>query len=201
MAYSDFTLEQVLDRFGITELNQALFENIQPLTISEWLKETLAIGQDFGLRSGSEKARSEFIVVPILLELAHRNPNQFAIYSGKNLDVDREKGLNGECDFVLSKGETTRVIQAPVFSLVEAKKHDIDLGLGQCAAQMVGASLFNQQKGQPFTAIFGCVTTGEVWQFLKLENQSLIIDDRPCLFINELEKILGILQTILDYYR
>ena len=66
---------------------------------------------------------------------------------------------------------------------------------------MVGASLFNQRKGQSIPAIFGCVTTGEIWQFLKLENQTVVIDSRSYLLFDALEKILGILQTILDFYR
>jgi hypothetical protein len=215
MAYSDFTLETVLDTFDLLEVNQSLFDQVLPLPISDWLRETLAIGQDFGLRSGTEKARSEFIVVPILLELERRNPNQFAIYSGKSLDIDKDRGLNGECDFILSRGAASRVIQTPIFSLVEAKKQDIDLGLGQCIAQMIGAHLLNQRKGHPLDALFGCVTTGELWQFLKLEPQSpknqksetqtiaqqIVIDARPFNLGNELEKILGILQSILDRYR
>jgi hypothetical protein len=117
------------------------------------------------------------------------------------MDVDRTSGLTGECDFILSKGEASRVVQAPIFSLVEAKSQDIDAGLGQCAAQMVGARLFNQHKEQNIETIFGCVTTGETWQFLKLDHQSIVIDNRSYLFFNELETIVGILQTILDFYR
>jgi hypothetical protein len=201
MAYSDFTLEMVMERFNLIEVNRSLFDNIPLISMSDWLKHSLAIGQDLGLRSGTEKARSEFIIVPILLELNQQNPDQFTIYSGKQMDVDKEQGLNGECDFILSKGAASRVIQAPIVSLVEAKKQDIDLGLGQCIAQMVGASLFNQRKGQSVAAIFGCVTTGEIWQFLKLEDQTVVIDSRSYLLFDSLEKILGILQTILNFYR
>jgi hypothetical protein len=199
MAYSDFTLEAVVEQFELVEINTALFPTVQPISLSAWLHETLLISKDLGLRSGTEKARSEFIVVPILLELERRNPKQLMIYSGKSMDVDKSKGLNGECDFILSKGEATRVIQAPIFSLVEAKKQDIDLGLGQCVAQMVGARQFNHQRGKPIDFIYGCVTTGENWQFLKLEHQQLLIDTR-LYFLTELEIILGIFQTIFDFY-
>ena len=121
MAYSDFTLETVMERFELIEVNQSLFEKAPSIPVSDWLKQSLAIGQDLGLRSGTEKARSEFIVVPILMELSSRNPDRFTIYSGKQMDVDKERGLNGECDFILSKGKSSRVIHAPVISLVEAK--------------------------------------------------------------------------------
>ena len=200
MAYSDFTLDAVVEQFGLVEKNEALFAAVQPISASDWLTETLSISQKLGVRSGTEKARSEFIIAPILLELERRNPNQFMIYSGKSMDVDKSKGLNGECDFILSKGEATRVIQAPIISLVEAKKQDIDLGLGQCVAQMIGATLFNQQKENNVQIIYGCVTTGEVWQFLKLNNPHLTIDSH-LYFLTELEIILGIFQTILDFYQ
>jgi hypothetical protein len=199
MAYSDFTLEAVVEQFGLVEKNEALFATVQPIPASDWLTETLSISQKMGLRSGTEKARSEFIIVPILLELERRNPNQLMIYSGKTMDVDKSRGLNGECDFIVSKGEATRVIQAPIFSLVEAKKQDIDLGLGQCVAQMIGATLFNQQREKNIETIYGCVTTGEIWQFLKLTNPYLTVDTR-LYFLTELETILGIFQAILDFY-
>jgi hypothetical protein len=45
-------------------------------------------------------------------------------------------------------------ITAPVLTLVEAKNADTKLGLGQCAAQMVAAQRFNQERGIDF-AIWG----------------------------------------------
>ena len=37
------------------------------------------------------------------------------------------------------------------WGIVEAKRGDIELSLGQCAAQMVGARLFNKKAGRPGT--------------------------------------------------
>jgi hypothetical protein len=199
MAYSDFSLDTIVEQQQLKlQNNIALFGSIAPIAASEWLRETLAVSEDLGLFAGTEKARSEFIVVPILLELERRNPGQFMIFSGKSLDVDKNQGLNGECDFLLSKGEPTRILQAPVFSIVEAKRQDIDLGLGQCAAQMVGADLFNQKKGSTIPTIYGCVTTADRWQFLQLQHQQLAIDRKIYSYPNELETILSIFQSILD---
>lgn len=199
MAYSDFTLEEVITRFSLLEERARLFDPILPLAASEWLQQTLSISLDFALVSGSEKARSEFIIAPILLEIERRNQQSFAIYSGKTLDVDKGSGLAGECDFILSKGKLAKTIQAPIFALVEAKKQDIDSGLGPCTAQLLGAQLFNQKKQNLIDMIFGCVTTGETWQFLRLQEQNLLIDS-DIFYINELEKILGVLQIILDCF-
>jgi hypothetical protein len=48
----------------------------------------------------SEKARSEFIVAPVLLVARELSHDTVAIYSGQRLDVDASRGLQGECDFI-----------------------------------------------------------------------------------------------------
>jgi hypothetical protein len=107
--------------------------------------------------------------------------------------------LNGECDFIISKAIKTYIIQAPIFALVEAKQNIVENNMGQCAAQMMGARIFNQSENQPIETIFGCVTNGEVWQFLKLENQTILIDAKKY-FLDNIPQILGVLQAIIDFY-
>ncbi len=192
-------MENVKETFGLSEKTIPLFENTEALPFSDWLKEALDIGLHLALASSSEKARSEFIVVPILFELQKRNNRNFTIYSGERLAADPDTGLDGECDFILSKGEISHTIQIPIVALAEAKKHDIETGLGQCAAQMMGARVYNQKKGNSITTVFGCVTTGETWQFLKLE-ANIIYIDRMHYYINEVGRILRVWQNIIDFY-
>lgn len=196
MAYRDFSFEEVVEKFNLSQKYTPLFAESNPVTISEWLQKSLIYGKKIALSSGNEKARSEFIIAPIMLELERIFGDQFAIYSGKNLDADKENGLSGECDFIISKGEQTFTIQFPVLAIVEAKKADIELGLGQCTAQMVGANIVNERQGKG-GVVYGCVTTGEDWQFMKLDAQIVYIDsDRY--YINQVEKIMGCLQSILS---
>ena len=197
MAYGDFTLEAIVEQERLTIKDASIFEVVDPVPPSDWLQDLLSSSAIIGLFSGTEKSRSEFIVVPVLIDIERRNHDRFTIFSGKSFDVDRSKGLNGECDFILSKGQPTRLIQAPIFALVEAKKQDIDIGLGQCVAQMIGAQLFNQRKHQPINVIYGCVTTGDRWQFLKLEQQELMIDRIEYSLANNLPDILGFFQLVL----
>ena len=199
MAYGDFTLEAIVEQENLRIQDASIFPVVDPVVPSDWLQDLLSSSAIIGLFSGTEKSRSEFIVVPILMDIERRNRDQFTIFSGKNFDVDRSKGLNGECDFILSKGQPTRLIQAPIFALVEAKKQDIDIGLGQCVAQMIGAQLFNQRKHQPIDRIYGCVTTGDRWQFLKLEKQDLMIDRLEYSLANNLPDILGFFQLVLAH--
>lgn len=199
MAYSEFNFIKAIKEFGLMEQRLNLFEQIRSIEPSSWLREALDIGLQLALTSSgsSEKARSEFIVAPVLMELERQNHGQLALYSGERLDVDIEKGLVGECDFILSKGPLSPAIQVPILALVEAKKNDIGLGLGQCIAQMLGAQLFNQRENHTNLAMFGCVTTGENWQFLKLLKNTVYIDIKRY-YINQIEVLLGILQQIVE---
>jgi len=199
MAYSDFTLRSVKKQFQLSEKRTVLFDKLQPVACSAWLEQTLSMGQELALTTSSEKARSEFIVAPILLELRQRNPHDIGIYSGELLDVDKEQGLNGECDFIITQGEQIYALQAPVLMLVEAKKNDLVGGFGQCVAQMVGARLFNQGEGHDLDTIFGCVTTGTEWQFLKLTQSTIFIDSKV-VPLEHVGLILAMLQQMVDFY-
>jgi len=200
MAYRDFTLKDLEKKFGIKHQVTELFDisKITKMSVGEWLNRSLKYGRQ--LRLNTEKAKSEAIVMPILLELKHRNNNFFTIFSGSTFKVDKERGLNGECDFILSANAKAYVIDTPVISIVEAKNDVLTFGVGQCAAQMYAAKLQNDEEGKPLDIIYGCVTTVAEWQFLKLENNELLIDEK-IYSIERIETILGIFQHIIDYYK
>lgn len=200
MAYSDFTVEQIIDKFSLAFVEQDLFASQEStIQISSWLLETLAKGKKFALTTSSEKAKSEFIIAPILLEVEAHFSTQLAIYSGKNLDSDRDEGLVGECDFILGKGTTSTFISTPIMAIVEAKRDNLENGLGQCAAQMYGAIRYNQKHGETLDKVYGCVTTGNLWQFLKLENKLLTLDSNV-FYLNELDRILSCFNTIVTEF-
>src|SRR5262249_39159449 len=159
-----------------------------------WLHETLTRGMQLALLS--EKARSEFIVAPILLAARELSHDAVSIYSGQRLDVLPEQGLVGECDFILAATPPVPLLRAPLLTIVEAKKNDIEGALGQCAAQMIGARQFNQREGQNSGVVFGCVTTGEAWQFLRLDGSAIGLD-RGRYYIDNVGGILAALLAIL----
>src|SRR5229473_2262059 len=193
MSYSEFTLEAVERQFGIVTQEAALFPAAPAAHVPDWLPGWLARGTRLALIS--EKARSEFIVVPILLAARELSGDQFAIYSGQRLDVDQDKGLVGECDFILAVGPALPPLHAPVMTVVEAKKNDIEVGMGQCIAQMVAASRFNEAAGRTMSPIYGCVTSGETWQFLRLADQAALLN-RERYYLDNVTRILGVLQAI-----
>lgn len=198
MTYSDFTLESVSKAFHLKLRRAALFPHAAAVDVPSWLTDALERGRPFAL--GSEKARSELIVVPVLLASIERSKATRSLYSGQRLDVAPDQGLTGECDFILSNSPALPILQSPIVMLVEAKKNDIESGLGQCTAQMIGARLFNEREGNDVRAIFGCVTTGESWQFLQLAGDTVLIDTNRYYLVN-IDVLLGVFDAIAAFYQ
>jgi hypothetical protein len=194
MAFSEFTLEEVQRSLGISIQETDLFPDAVPASVPDWLPDWLARGTRLALIS--EKARSEFIVVPILLATRELCADRLAIYSGQRLDVDAARGLVGECDFILAIGPAVPPLRAPLVTVVEAKKNDVEAGLGQCIAQMAAARQFNEEAGRGTIPVFGCVTTGETWQFLRLADLVAFLD-RKRYYLDNIAGILGVLQAIV----
>jgi hypothetical protein len=194
MPYNDFSLETVSSVLGVSAGPADLFPNLDPVAVPAWLREML----DRGLRQVllSEKARSEFIVVPILLACQEMSGGAVAIYSGQRLDVDAKRGLVGECDFILSAAPAP-ALRAPLLTIVEAKRNEVESGVWQCIAQMVGAREFNERSGGGPAAIYGCVTNGEAWQFLRLSGSTAEIDRRRY-YIDNVGGILAVLRAIVS---
>ncbi len=195
MPYSSMkSLSMVKNSYKLKVKKDKLFFDIKSIEISDWLKESLKRANHSILFS--EKAKSEAIIMPILLELQERNLDCLKVFSGVRLDIDESQNLNGECDFILAKDGIVDIIEKPLISIIEAKKGDIDLGLAQCSAQMVGAREYNKQE-QIKIAIYGVVTNSKEWQFMKLDNDLLIIDS-DTYHLKEIEKLLGVFQSIIN---
>ncbi len=197
MVYRDFKLNRIIKEFNLTlNENTDLFVNTVAVSPSEilqiFLKENAALAVDIN----TEKARSELIIAPILLEVRRQVKYQVGLFSGSEFNVAPERGLNGTCDFLISLSPERLFISAPVITLVEAKKEDIKAGFGQCVAEMLAAQLFNEQEGNQISTIYGAVTSGTVWRFLKLEGQMVYID-RVEYYLSEVAKILGILLSAI----
>ncbi|MEM8641785.1 MAG: hypothetical protein AAGG51_23655 [Cyanobacteria bacterium P01_G01_bin.54] len=197
MAYSDFTLIALKEKFQVViEEKINIFPDIQEEKISDYLDETLGENIPLALAIHTEKARSEMIVTPILIELRKVLNRRISLFSGVEFNVDKAKGLNGVCDYLISLSEEQLYVSSPVIAVVEAKNDNIKSGLAQCAAEMIAAGLFNAQHGSPINQVYGIVTTGSIWKFLKLEGTTLYIDIKEY-YIEQLGKIMGILRHII----
>lgn len=197
MAYSDFKLIEVIDSFGLViHESSGLFANIQEQECSDLLSTILSENVDLAVAISSEKARSEMIISPILLEIRRKFNYEISFFSGVDFTVDSQRGLNGFCDFILSLSSEQLLVRSPVIVLVESKNENLRSGLAQCIAEMVAAQLFNERSGNQIKAIYGAVTIGTIWQFLKLEGNVVSIDLSEY-YIKGIKKILGILYSAI----
>ncbi|QSJ17718.1 hypothetical protein JYQ62_02230 [Nostoc sp. UHCC 0702] len=198
MPYSQFTnISKVKEAFGLkTQEGGRFLPDIQKIEVSATLKAYLEESIPLA-SSASEKARSEGIIYPVLLEVRRILNRQVSLFSGEDFTVDESVGLNGMCDFLLSRSTEVLEIEAPVLVLVEAKKADLRTGFGQCIAEMVAAQRFNAAKNRPISIIYGSISSGTQWRFLKLENDIVTIDllDYP---LPPVEEIVAMLVWMLQ---
>jgi len=177
MAYSDFTVGKVKQAFGIQTIEgKPFFPAVAPVAPSSTLLEVLEETLPLAVALPSEKAKSELLISPILVEVRKYLKRQVSLFSGQDFTVDASVGLTGICDFLISGSTEQLEIESPVVVLVEAKKADINSGMGQCMAEMVAAQQFNQNAGQQPKPVYGCVTSGILWRFLQLEGKQMTVD-------------------------
>jgi hypothetical protein len=198
MSYSNFTLSTFKSRFQVKTIEtEDLFTEIAPIQPSALLSTVLKDQLPLAGAINTEKARSELIIMPILMEVRRLLHNQISIFSGSTFDVDAEQGLEGRCDFILSRSPEQYYITNPIVTIIEAKNENIPNGLGQCLATMWAARSFNEKDGQPSKLMYGAVTTGTDWKFLKLEDDTAWIDLSDY-YVKEIDKILSILASTLQ---
>jgi hypothetical protein len=154
----------------------SLFGDLPELEPPELLQAILVENIPLAIAIGTEKARSELIVAPILVALRKYFNNQISLFSGVEFNVDFTQGLNGVCDFIISRSQQQLFMQSPVVALVEAKNDHLKSGLAQCLGEAIAAQIFNQRQGNETETVYGAVTTGTAWQFISLQAQNVKID-------------------------
>jgi len=195
MSYSDFDLKKIKSTFNIEIMeNDDLFSTVSEIEISDSLTQLLKQNVPLALAMGTEKACSELIIINIFLEI--KRQLRVSFFSGIEFTVDKELGLNGFCDFIISQSSEQLFLESPIVVIVEAKNERITSGLGQCIAEMIAAKRYNEKDGKSLPFIYGVVTTGHAWKFLKLAGNSVYIDIADY-YINNPNKIFGILTRMI----
>ena len=194
MAYRKFTLQEALTRFHLGLVEVADLHAADAMIeagahLPRFLEEYLPLAQAID----SEKARSELIISPVLLEVRAILRKQIGYFSGVTLNVDRDQGLAGICDFLLTRSPVQLYLESPIVAVVEAKNDDVKGGIWPVRRRDGRvARLFNERKGRPEPVIHGAVTTGTTWKFLRLEGRTVTVDQREYHAPEHLGKILGI---------
>jgi hypothetical protein len=198
MSYRNFSFAKAKQMFQLqTVENQNILPNpLKEVGISDILRSTLDENIPLAIAIGSEKARSELIIAPLLVEIRKIFAHQISLFSGTEFNIDSELGLNGVCGFIISKSSEQLTIEAPVVILVEAKKADLNSGMGQVSAAMVAAQMFNREQSLEIQGVYGCITNGTQWRFLYLEDNTLTIELKD-IDIEPYERIVSIFDWIL----
>jgi hypothetical protein len=197
MSYSDFTLTEVKETFALSLLEKnSLFVEVSEAHYSDHLQETLKYNVSLATAMNTEKARSELIVAPVLIEVLKQVEQKISLFSGVEFNVDKNRGLNGFCDYVISLSPEQLMLEVPVITIVEAKNDNLKAGLGQCISEMLAAQIYNESKNAALPCVYGVVTTGSLWNFLKLQQQQVWIDKEEY-HISAVAKIIGIFLTLI----
>ena len=193
MGYSNYEqIKTVAKKFKFEVRITGLFPKIDVVQPSACLVESLRRSSVMVLTN--EKTKLERVVSPILLEIAQAYTENFSFFSGELLDVNEADDLVDECDFFFTLQPPRPYVDAPIVAMIKSKDEDLEWGVAQCAAQMYAAKLYNETEGKVMPTIFGCVTDGTEWQFVKLENDVFHLDNRV---ITDLPSILGVWHQIL----
>jgi hypothetical protein len=197
MAFSDFHYPEVLPTFGLqVDTSLDLFAQVPDVATGPALEQTLRRNAPLALTVNTEKARSEGLIAPLLFDFWHRYQGRISLFSGAEFNVDPAAGLSGYCDFLLCRAPQQPMIIAPVVVIFEAKRENIQDGLGQCVAGMVAAQRFNQRADNGIDAVYGSVTTGSQWKFLRLHRTLLTLDLSEYSIV-QTDRLLGILTHIV----
>jgi hypothetical protein len=199
MAYKDFKLIDLERNFGISSDFKYLFQKseVKQIEPSFLLKSNLEDAELVPLTT--EKALSERVIAPVLAEVKRNNRTKIQLFSGEIINANSKEGLNGEIDFIFTRRPNVPEPQAPIISVTEAKIGKLDKAIPQAAAQMIGARIFNQKNEEPISIIYGTITDGNTWRFMKLEDQIIWIDHAKY-SLAEMPILLGIFQEIVDSY-
>lgn len=197
MAYDQFTLARVQAAFNVTVQTQTnLFASFPSAPVDPFLRTLLQRQEPLAMAVNTEKVRSELLIAPILTEVWRLGNDRVAMFSGTRFDVDEAAELVGVCDFILGRPPQLHYVTAPVMMIVEAKNENIAGGLGPCAAAMFAGQRFNRRRNPDIAVMYGAVTNGGEWKFLRLTDRLLEVDLTDYR-INQPERILGILLHVI----
>ena len=125
MSYKDFSWKKAKQDFNLTTVEGERFlPDIQPVMASPELTYILKQNVPWAIAVGNEKARSEAIINPVLLEVRRILHNDISVFSGEEFNVDFNMGLNGYCDFLISRSNDQLAIAGASIDSLLHKQRD-----------------------------------------------------------------------------
>ena len=211
MPYSNFTFSTVKKMFELSTVKNSFailnqtdndrVESIEEVLVDDAKIENLLKTIDYNLplatAISTKKARSELSIVPVLLTVRKLLNDKISLFSGVEFNVNEKLQLNGICDYIISKSSEQYCVEVPVLTIAEAKEADLNLGMGKVIAEMVAFQQFNRESNLGIKNIYGCVSNGTHWRFLRLEDRNLHIDNRDR-YLYPIEDLVETFRSILS---
>ena len=190
MPYGKFaSIAEVARRFDITVSSNASFVERLAIAIPDYDLGRIEKKLTDDLSFINETTICERIISPIL-ELVSDQYESLKIWSHVPYNVDQEKGLVGEPDYLIAPRTKYGDMGVPPLCIVEAKKDNFEEGWTQALAEMVAASF------QGADVCYGVVTTGNTWVFGKMEQQMFIRDPKKFSATVNLQEIFDVLNWV-----
>ena len=178
-------IEDVVNYFGYTfrSAHAVLPHTSQPIPWYDDLYARLNASLPY-LSLTSETARREFLIAPILLDLARYLHVKIKV----EFPLEVSDRLKGTLDYYLQAQQSLLII--------EAKNADLQRGFTQLAAELIA---LDQWTDAPTTFLYGAVSIGNVWQFGILDRPAKSVTQDLSLYRvpTDLDELLHILIAIL----
>jgi hypothetical protein len=81
MAFQNFAFPQVVEELGLTLSDADLFADVKPVPVQPDFLAQLTEGANLASAINTEKARSEFVIAPVLLELRRLHLGRIGLFS------------------------------------------------------------------------------------------------------------------------
>jgi hypothetical protein len=194
MTHDFNSAEDILENFRLTfRFDRFIaYEAAEPVQAADWFKEEIYFSLANRGEDDKEFFTSEFIIVPFLKEIWKRHPG-LNLFSHVQIKAD---DLIAIPDYLLSSKSKTgyKVVKKPLLLTVEAKNEKFEEGWRQALLQSVICRKINNTDKIPILSI---VTTGDVWQFGKLEEISFIRHPLS-VSVQNIEQLLGVLDVLFS---
>ncbi len=174
MAFSDFQYPEVLERFGLRwNTVMDMFAAVSSIEPSETFHSAYRRSVTLGTNAHTEFSRAVWVVGPLLAEFWKRYHHSITLTAGADLQAPDTPELCGRCDFLISGSHYPHVVMPPVRLVgFMSPGGDWVKGLGRCIAALVAAQQFNGSDAP----VFGFITNGSEWHFLRLRGAELDYD-------------------------
>jgi len=177
MAFTDYkSMEDVLRKEPVIVLNEEFLPKQVKKDLPDWFLQDITFALSIKSSQENEAFYEEFFIVPFLKEIwkHHRN-----IKVWSHIYIQYDDDLCGNPDYIVSalhEAHSYEMLSTPLLAAIRAKQQNFIAGWGQCLATMLACQKINAdhpRDDKPLPPVYGIVSTGEIWEFGKLEAHTL----------------------------